>query len=104
MSDGLQGSNPCKVLATIVARNNKHDKEKGERKMMKSIISEHKATREQIEIRLNDVINCGTLTRKLDNYGVTIERYEFGSLVYIVTYVHSVLVSFELAGIYCFKF
>lgn len=72
--------------------------------MMKSIISDHKATREQVETRLNDVINCGTLTRKLDKCGVTIERYMFGSLVYIVTYVHSVLVSFELASVYCFKF
>lgn len=72
--------------------------------MMKSIISEHKATREQIETRLNDVINCGTLTSKVETRGVTIERYEFGSLVYYVTYVHDVLVSFELAGIYCFKF
>lgn len=72
--------------------------------MMKSIISEHNTTREQIETRLNDVINCANLTRKLDHYGVTIERYEFGSLVYIVTYVHSVVVSFELVGVYCFKF
>ena len=71
---------------------------------MKSVISSHEATKDQVVTRVNDVINCGTLTRKIDHYGVTIERYEFGSLVYIVTYVHSVLVSFELAGIYCFKF
>lgn len=71
---------------------------------MKSIISSHKASEEEVLSRVNDVINCGTLTSKLETRGVTIERYEFGSLVYYVTYVHDVLVSFELAGIYCFKF
>ena len=71
---------------------------------MKSIISRHKATEEEVLTRVNDVINCGTLTSKLESRGVTIERYEFGSLVYYVTYVHDVLVTFELAGIYCFKF
>lgn len=71
---------------------------------MKSIISRHKATEEEVLTRVNDVINCGTLTSKLETRGVTIERYEFGSLVYYVTYVYDVLVTFELAGIYCFKF
>lgn len=71
---------------------------------MKSIISSHKASEEEVLSRVNDVINCGTLISKLEKRGVTIERYEFGSLVYYVTYVHGVLVSFELAGIYCFKF
>ena len=72
--------------------------------MMKSIISEHEATRETVERQLNSVIKCGNLESKLDVFGITIEKYTFGSFVYIVTYVHSVLVSFELDGIYCFKF
>lgn len=71
---------------------------------MKSIISNHEATKEQVLTRVDDVINCGTLTNKLEICGLTIERYEFGSSGYYVTYVHDVLVSFELAGIYCFKF
>ena len=71
---------------------------------MKSIISSHEATKEQVLTRVDDVINCGTLTHKLDIRGVTIERYEFGGLVYNVIYIHSVLVSFELCDIYCFKF
>ena len=71
---------------------------------MKSIISSHEATKEEVLQWVNDVITCGTLTRKLDICGLTIERYEFGGSAYYATYVHSVLVSFELAGIYCFKF
>lgn len=70
---------------------------------MKSIISRHEATKEEVLQMVNDVITCGTLTGKLDNSGVTIERYAFGNLIYLITYVHSVLVSFELVGIYCFK-
>lgn len=71
---------------------------------MKSIISSHEATKEEVMTRVNDVINCGTLTSRLEAREVKIERYELGSLVYYVTYVHDVLVTFELAGIYCFKF
>ena len=71
---------------------------------MKSIISSHEATKEEVMTRVNDVINCGTLTHKLDIRGVTIERYELGGWAYYVIYILSVLVSFELCGIYCFKF
>lgn len=71
---------------------------------MKSIISNHEATKDEVLTRVNYVINCGNLTHKLDIRGVTIERYELGVLAYNVVYVHSVLVSFELCGIYCFKF
>lgn len=71
---------------------------------MKSIISIHEATKGQVKTRINDVIECGILTHKTELCGVTIEKYAFANLVYIVTYVHEVLVSFELAGVYCFKF
>lgn len=71
---------------------------------MKSINSQHTATREQIIIRTDDVENCGTLLKEVWIGSTMIKKISFGRLIYIITYLCGVVVSFELENVYCFKF
>lgn len=70
---------------------------------MKSIISNHTATKNEILTRMTDVINCGVLV-KTDKMGNTrILKYELGGkLTYFITFLHDKVVSFELENVYLF--
>lgn len=70
--------------------------------MIKSLISNHMATREEILSRAQDVISCGTpLFRTTVGY-TTITEISLGNNMYIITMVKSEVVSLELSGVYCF--
>ena len=71
---------------------------------MKSIISDHTATSEEVLTQLNSVVTCGELTGERKILNTTIKTYCLGNLIYIITIVHGELITFELSGIYCFKF
>lgn len=70
--------------------------------MIKSLISAHKATTEEVLTRANDVINCGVLLGTIGSGNSVTRVYKLGSNVYICGYVCSELRYFGLANTYLF--
>lgn len=70
--------------------------------MVKSLISNHTATREEILSRAQDVISCGT-TLFITTVGhTTITEISLGNNMYVITMVKGKVLSLELSGVYCF--
>lgn len=71
---------------------------------MRSVISNHVATKEQVLQRINDVLMCGKLFRHVESGHIEIKEYYLGRYKYIITYINGSIVAFELENVYCFKF
>ena len=71
---------------------------------MKSIISNHEATKEEILKRVDDVVLCGDLVDFVNNGSVTNAVYVLGDYKYNITFVNGIVLTFELENVYCFKF
>ena len=70
--------------------------------MLKSLISNHTATREEILSRAQDVMSCGTPLFRTTVGLTTITEFSLGYNKYVITMVKSELLSLELPGVYCF--
>ena len=71
---------------------------------MRSVISNHVATKEQVLQRINDVLMCGTLLCHVEGGRTEIKECCLGRYKYIITYINGSIVAFELENVYCFKF
>lgn len=70
--------------------------------MLKSLISNHTATREEILSRSQDVISCGTPLFRTTVGHSTIAEFLLGNNTYVITMVKGEVLSLELSGVYCF--
>lgn len=70
--------------------------------MLKSLISSHTATREEVLSRAQDVIACGTPIFRTTVEHTTITEISLGNNMYVITMVKSEIASLELVGVYCF--
>ena len=70
--------------------------------MLKSLISNHTSTREEVLQRAQDVISCGTPIFGTNVGHTTITEISLGNNLYVITMVKSEIVSLELVGVYCF--
>ena len=70
--------------------------------MIKSLISVHKATTEEVLTRANDVINCGVLLETIGSGNSITRLYKLGRNVYTCGYVCSELRYFGLVNTYLF--
>ena len=70
--------------------------------MLKSLISNHTATREEVLSRAQDVISCGTPLFRTTVGHTTITEISLGNNLYVITMVKSEILSLELSGVYCF--
>lgn len=70
--------------------------------MIKSLISEHKATRDEVLTRHNDVINCGVLLDTIGSGNCVTRVYKLGGNVYTCGYVCGELRYFGLVNTYFF--
>ena len=103
MPDGLPGSTPGKVLATIVAQQENTIIKEG-RKTMKSIISNHEAPKELVLQRIDTVTSSAYLSEIVEMGCLEIMVYLMGNLKYNITYINASVLTFELENVYCFKF
>lgn len=71
---------------------------------MRSVISNHVATKEQVLQRINDVLTCGKLLCHVESGHAEIKECCLGRYKYIITYINGSIVAFELENVYCFKF
>lgn len=71
---------------------------------MKSIISKHETSMEEVCSKVEDVIRVGKQTACIVIGLTKIQVFKFGRLTYIITSINDSIVSFELENVYCFKF
>ena len=71
---------------------------------MKSIISNHEASKEEVLQRIDDVALSGDLVDFMNVGVVSIAVYVVGDYKYNITFVNEYVLTFELENVYCFKF
>lgn len=72
------------------------------RRLFKSIISNHKATYEEILNRIKDVLYHGQLVSESSSGDIRIITIQYGYLVYHIVYMGRSIVFFECSGLYAF--
>ncbi len=71
---------------------------------MKSVISNHEASKEGILQRIDEVILSASLYDFVEFGGLTIGVYTLDNNKYIITFLNGRILTFELENVYCFKF
>ena len=71
---------------------------------MKSIISNHEASKEEVLRRVNEVMVCGSVCYFREFGNLIIVSYKLGNNKYIITGINENVLTFELENVYFFKF
>ena len=71
---------------------------------MKSVISNHEASKEEVLRRINFVVLHGDLNYYVEIGGLRIVTCVLGDNKYNISYLNESVLTFELENVYCFKF
>lgn len=71
--------------------------------MLKSKISEHTATTNEVVKRASDVVNCGILCNSVVIGNTMVAEYTLGCAKYVCTIINSELRYFEMEHVYLFE-
>lgn len=71
---------------------------------MKSVISNHEATLNEVTTQIENVISVGVQRAKVVVGHTKIQEFRYGRSIYIITSINDSIVSFECENVYCFKF
>lgn len=71
--------------------------------MLKSKISEHTATINEVRTRASEIIKCGALCNRAIIGSTIVAEYTLGRNKYVCTIVNSELRYFELENVYLFE-
>ena len=71
--------------------------------MLKSKISDHTATVNEVLTRASDVVNCGILCNSIAIGSTMVAEYTLGRNKYVCTIINSELRYFELEHVYLFE-
>ena len=71
---------------------------------MKSVISNHEASKEEVLRRINFVVLHGDLNSYVEIGSLRIVTCVLGDNKYNISYLNESVLTFELENVYCFKF